>query len=235
MADRIAVIGGTGDLGFALALRWVLAGAEVVIGSRDETRAMDAAARLEQRVRAENERTSASITPQVRGLVNHAAAENGRVVLIAVPFSGVVPIYKSIAGSVGPDTIVVDATVPVEASLGGKATHVFGVWEGSAAQLGQSFLPKGTKMCAAFHTLASGAVEDLEHPLEGDVLVCGNKEAKPVVRRVVELIEGLRYVDAGPLENARIVEPITALLIGINHRYGTDRAGIHITGLPEHA
>jgi NADPH-dependent F420 reductase len=233
MADRVAVIGGTGDLGFGLALRWTLAGQDVVIGSREEGRAKDAAGRLERRVRERNERTGLSVTPRVRGLENPAAAEISDVVLIAVPFSGVVPIYKSIAEHLRPDAVIVDATVPVEASLGGKATHVFGVWEGSAAQLGQAFLPKETKMCAAFHTLASGAVADLEHPLEGDVLVCGSKEAKAAVRRLVELIEGLRYVDAGPLDNARIVEPITALLIGINHRYGTDRAGIHITGLPD--
>jgi NADPH-dependent F420 reductase len=233
MADRVAVIGGTGDLGFGLALRWTLAGQDVVIGSREEGRAKDAAGRLERRVRERNERTGLSVTPRVRGLENPAAAESSDVVLVAVPFSGVVPIYKSIAEHLRPDAVIVDATVPVEASLGGKATHVFGVWEGSAAQLGQAFLPKETKMCAAFHTLASGAVADLDHPLEGDVLVCGSKAAKTAVRRLVELIEGLRYVDAGPLDNARIVEPITALLIGINHRYGTDRAGIHITGLPD--
>jgi 8-hydroxy-5-deazaflavin:NADPH oxidoreductase len=233
MAERVAVIGGTGDLGFGLALRWTMAGLDVVIGSRELDRARDAAVRLERRVLEENERMSLSVTPRVRGLENPAAAEAGDVVLVAVPFSGVVPIYKSIAEHLRPDAIIIDATVPVEASLGGKATHVFGVWEGSAAQLGQAFLPKGTKMCAAFHTLASGAVADLGRPLDGDVLVCGGKEAKGAVRRLVEIVEGLRYVDAGSLENARIVEPITALLIGINRRYGTDRAGIRITGLPD--
>jgi NADPH-dependent F420 reductase len=233
MAERVAVIGGTGDLGFGLALRWAMAGLDVVIGSRELDRARDAAARLERRVLEENERKSLSVPPRVRGLENPAAAEAGDVVLVAVPFSGVVPIYKSIAEHLRSDATIVDATVPVEASLGGKATHVFGVWEGSAAQLGQAFLPKGTKMCAAFHTLASGAVGDLGRPLDGDVLVCGGKEAKGAVRRLIEIVDGLRYVDAGPLENARIVEPITALLIGINRRYGTDRAGIRITGLPD--
>jgi NADPH-dependent F420 reductase len=233
MAERVAVIGGTGDLGFGLALRWTMAGMDVVIGSRELDRARDAAARLERRVLEENEQRSLSVTPRVRGLENPAAAAAGDVVLVAVPFSGIVPIYKSIAEHLRPDAIIIDATVPVEASLGGKATHVFGVWEGSAAQLGQAFLPKGTKMCAAFHTLASGAVGDLGRPLDGDVLVCGGREAKGAVRRLVEMVEGLRYVDAGPLENARIVEPITALLIGINRRYGTDRAGIRITGLPD--
>lgn len=220
--DKVAVIGGTGDLGFALASRWAKAGIEVVIGSRDAGRAEDAAKRLD------------SLVPdaKVQGLENPQAAASCSVMLVAVPFSGFVPIYKSISDHLQGDAVVIDATVPVEASLGGKATHVFGVWEGSAAQLGVAFLPKGTKMCAAFHTLSASAVGDLETPVEGDVLVCGSKDGKIVVKELVEMVPDLRFVDAGPLENARIIEPITALLIGLNHRYGIDRAGIRITGLP---
>ncbi len=221
--ERVAVIGGTGDLGFALAARWATAGKEVVIGSRDAGRATSAAERLHDLVP----------NATVEGLENAAAAASTPMVLVAVPFSGLIPIYKSIASSLRDDSIVIDATVPVEASIGGKATHVFGVWEGSAAQLGLAFLPKGTRMCAAFHTLSATVAADLGTPLEGDVLVCGNKDAKPFVRELVEALPELRYVDAGPLENARIIEPITALLIGINHRYGVDGAGIHITGLPD--
>ena len=221
MAEKIAVVGGTGDLGFALATRWAKHGLQVVIGSREQAKAEDAAQRLR------------TIVPDadVKGAENPAAVAEAGVVLVAVPFSGFVPIYKSIADSVAREAVVIDATVPVEASLGGKATHVFGVWEGSAAQLGQAFLPKGTRMCAAFHTLSASAVADLGSPLEGDVLVCGNKDGKPKVKELIEILPDLRYVDAGPLENARIIEPITALLIGINHRYKTDRAGIRITGL----
>ena len=221
MPDRVGVVGGTGDLGFALASRWAQKGIEIVIGSRDADRAEQAAQRLRDLVPEAN----------VRGAENAAAVADSPVVLVAVPFSGLVAIYKSIAEAVTPETILIDATVPVEASLGGKATHVFGVWEGSAAQLGLAFLPKGTKMCAAFHTLSASAVAELETPLEGDVLVCGSKSGKLLVKELVEVLPDLRYVDAGPLENARIVEPITALLIGLNHRYKTDRSGIHITGL----
>jgi len=221
MGDRIAIVGGTGDLGFGLALRWAARGIDLIIGSREQTKADRAVERLLERVP----------NATVEGLENGAAAAAGDVVVVAVPFSGLVAIYKSIRETVTPDTIVVDATVPVEASLGGKATHVFGVWEGSAAQLGLAFLPKGTKMCAAFHTLSASALEDDGGPIEGDVLVCGNKDGKPKVKELVEAISDLRYVDAGPLENARIIEPITALLIGINHRYKVDRAGIRITGI----
>lgn len=221
--EKVSVIGGTGDLGFALATRWAQAGLEVTIGSRETDRAKKAAERL------------LGIVPsaKVQGLENPAAAAASPVVVVAVPFSGFVAIYKSIADHIQPDAVVVDATVPVEASVGGKATHVFGIWEGSAAQLALSVLPKGTKMCAAFHTLAAGAVGELGQAVDGDVLVCGSKDGKGRVRELVELIPNLRFVDAGPLENARIIEPITALLIGINHRYKTDRAGIRITRLPD--
>lgn len=195
----------------------------VIIGSRERAKAEQAAERLKQRVP----------DARVEGMANPDATENAPAVVVAVPFSGLIPIYKSIAEHLRPDTVVIDATVPVEASVGGKATHVFGVWEGSAAQLGAAFLPKGTTICAAFHTLSASALDELDTPVEGDIPVCGRKDGKPVVRELVEAIDDLRFVDAGPLENARIVEPITALLIGINHRYGTDRAGIRITGLPD--
>jgi NADPH-dependent F420 reductase len=221
MVDHVAVIGGTGDLGFALATRWAQAGLKVTIGSRDAAKAEAAVEGLK------------GIVPEADadGLVNPEAAASCSTVLVAVPFSGFVPIYRSIADSLRDDAIVIDATVPIEASVGGKATHVFGVWEGSAAQLGQAFLPKGTKICAAFHTLSATAVADLDVVLAGDVLVCGSKAGKPVVKELIEVLPDLRFVDAGPLENARIIEPITALLIGINHRYGIDRAGITITGI----
>lgn len=219
--EHVAILGGTGDLGFALATRWAKVGVKVTIGSREQAKAETAVTRLKE------------IVPEadVDGLENPDAAAACDTVVVAVPFSGFVPIYKSISGSLRANTVVVDATVPIEASVGGKATHVFGVWEGSAAQLAKAFLPKGTKMCAAFHTLSASAVADLDRALEGDVLVCGSKDGKPVVKELVELLGDLRFVDAGPLENARIIEPITALLIGINHRYGTDRAGIAITGI----
>lgn len=221
MPTKVAVVGGTGDLGFALATRWAKAGIAVTIGSREESKAETAADKLKEIV------PDATAT----GMENAAAVADAPVVLVAVPFSGMVPIYKSISDAVQPGTVVIDSTVPVEASLGAKATHVFGVWEGSAAQLALAFLPKGTKMCAAFHTLSASAVSDLDTALEGDVLVCGSKDGKPLVKELVELLPGLRYVDAGALENARIIEPITALLIGINHRYNTDRSGIAITGI----
>jgi 8-hydroxy-5-deazaflavin:NADPH oxidoreductase len=223
MVDKIAVIGGTGDAGFGLALRWAQAGIEVIVGSRAQDRAEKAAAGLRERVP----------NAIVSGLENAAAAASSDVVVVMVPFSGQAAIYKSIADHLREETVVIDGTVPVAAEVGARPTHVLGVWQGSAAQQAAAFLPKGVRMCAAFHTLSAAALDDLEEPLEGDVLVCGPKAAKPRVKELVEAIPELRFVDAGALENARIVEPITALLIGINRRYGTERSGIQITGLPD--
>ena len=219
--DRVSVVGGTGDEGFGLALRWGAAGIHVVIGSRDEARGRAAAERLTELVP----------NARVEGRENTDAVRDAALVVVTVPFSGQAGIYRSIAEHVRDDAVVVDCTVPVAASVGGKATHVLGVWQGSAAQQASSLLKNGT-LCAAFHSLSAVALHDLAHRVEGDVLVCGKREAKAKVRPLVEAIPDLRYVDAGPLENARIVEPITSLLIGINHRYKVDRAGIRITGLP---
>ncbi len=220
--EQVAVIGGTGEEGLGLALRWARAGIGIVIGSRSAERADQAATRVTELVPGAS----------ARGLENPDAAAAGSVVVVAVPFEGQATIYKSIAGHLRQDAVVIDCTVPVAAAVGGKATNVLGVWQGSAAQQAASLIPKGVQLCGAFHSLSAVALHDLNSSLEGDVLVCGPRTAKPVVRRLVEAIEHLRFVDAGPLDNARIVEPITALLIGINHRYKVDRAGIRITGLP---
>ncbi|MDQ3954142.1 MAG: NADPH-dependent F420 reductase, partial [Actinomycetota bacterium] len=168
---------------------------------------------------------------RVEGLENGDATASTDLVVVTVPFSGQAMIYKAIAPHVRDDAVVVDCTVPVAASVGGKVSHTLGVWEGSAAQQAQSFLEGGT-LVAAFHSLAAVVLNDLSVAVEGDVLVCGSpKAAKERVRPLVEAIPNLRYVDAGPLENARIVEPITALLIGINRRYKVHGSGIRITGI----
>lgn len=219
--DGVTVIGATGDEGFGLALRWATAGIPIVIGSRSAERAATAAEELKTKVPGAD----------VRGLENGEAAAANDVVMVTVPFSGQATIYKAIAEHLREGATVIDGTVPVAASVGGRVTRTLGVWEGSAVQQAAGFLPKGTKVFAAFHSLAAAALQDLQSELEGDVLVCGSKNGKDVVKELVEAIPRLRFVDAGPLENARIVEPVTALLIGINHRYGVDRSGIHITGI----
>ena len=220
--ESVAVVGGTGQEGFGLALRWAVAGIDVIIGSRDAARADEAAARLSDRIP----------TASVRGMANSEAVATARTVVVTVPFAGQAAIYKSLLESLRPETVVVDCTVPVAAAVGGRASRVLGVWEGSAAQQAAGILAATeVRLAAAFHSLSAAALRDLESPLDGDVLTTGGKTAKATVKELVEAVEGLRFVDAGPLENARLVEPLTALLIGINHRYGTDRSGLRITGI----
>lgn len=223
MVDKVCVVGGTGDEGFGLALRWAKSGVEVVIGSRDQARAANAAKRLAEQVPAAN----------VTGLENTEAVASCEVVVVTVPFGGQAAIYKSIADHVRDGAVVVDCTVPVASAVGGRATNVLGVWQGSAAQQAASLLPKGTIVMAGFHTLPAAGLNELKSPLEADVLICGPRAGKDVCRSLVEAIEGLRFVDAGSLDQARIIEPITALLIGINRRYKIGNAGVRITGLPD--
>jgi NADPH-dependent F420 reductase len=222
--ERVAVIGGTGDLGFGLTTRWARAGIHCVVGSRDAGRAREAAGRVLE------------LVPEgsVDGLDNAAAAATAPAVVVAVPFAGQAAIYRSIAPALTDESVVVDCTVPLASAVGGRPTHVLGVWHGSAAQQAASLLDRGT-LCAAFHSLSAATLSDLHVALEGDVLACGPAGAKKTVAELTEALPGLRFVDAGPLSAAAVVEPITALLIGINRRYKVHGAGIHITGLPEAA
>jgi NADPH-dependent F420 reductase len=128
--------------------------------------------------------------------------------------------------------LLIDATVPLAAAVSGKATRMLGVWQGSAAQQAQEMVPDGVRVVSALHTISATILKDLDHQLDEDILVCGNRKAdKQVAIELIERIDGLRCVDCGPLENSRTTESLTALLIGINVRYKT-HAGIRITGLP---
>jgi NADPH-dependent F420 reductase len=225
---KIAIIGGTGDLGFGLALRWANAGAQVVIGSRDEKKAQESAERVKEKLRGSG---SSPERVLVSGLENTRAAAMAPLVVLAVPFSGQVAILKSIRGSLN-NAVVVDATVPLAATLGGKATRLLGVWQGSAAEQARELIPASTPLLAAFHNLSAEVLQDLSAKLDCDILVCGDDQtAKEILFPLVRLIPDLRPLDAGPLEMARIVESMTALLISLNRRYHRRHSGIRITGL----
>jgi NADPH-dependent F420 reductase len=123
--------------------------------------------------------------------------------------------------------------VPLAAAVSGRATRTLGVWQGSAAQQAAEMVPDGVRVVSALHTVSASTLGDLDQPLDEDVLVCGDRKAdKERAGAVIEQVPGLRWVDAGRLEQARIAESLTALLIGINSRYRC-HAGIRITGLPD--
>jgi NADPH-dependent F420 reductase len=219
----IPIVGGTGALGSGLALRWAMAGAAIVIGSRSAERAEEAATRLQAEVP----------DADARGLLNEDAARSADVVFLTVPFRAQSENLNNLRGALQPGQILVDCTVPLAAAVSGKATRSLGVWQGSAAQQAQEMVPDGVTVVAALHTVGAPTLADADARLDEDVPVCGDRKAdKARVAQLIELIPGLRAVNAGPLEMARIVEQLTPLLISVNSRYKA-HAGIRITGLPD--
>jgi len=223
MPEPIPIIGGTGALGWGLALRLARVGQPVVIGSRSSERAGEAVARLRE----------AAPDAEAEGLVNTDAARRGPVVFLTVPFRAQSENLNNLHQALEPGQILVDCTVPTAAAVSGKATRSLGVWQGSAAQQAQEMVPDGVTVVAALHTVSAPLLGDPDEDLDEDVLICGDRKAdKARVARIVGLVPGLRAVNAGALEMARIVEQLTPLVISINARYKT-HAGIRIAGLPD--
>ncbi len=222
-ADPIPIIGGTGALGAGLARRWAAAGVPVVLGSRSAERAEEAAAKVREAVPG----------AKVSGLANAEAATQAEIVFLTVPFRAQSENLNNLRDVMRPGQILVDCTVPLAAAVSGKATRSLGVWQGSAAQQAQEMVPDGVTVVAALHTVGAPILADLDQELGEDILVCGDKKAdKTRVARLIELIPGLRAVNAGALEMARIVEQLTPMLISVNTRYKA-HAGIRLTNLPE--
>lgn len=193
----------------------------MVIGSRDPRRAQEAATRAAEIAHG-----------SFAGRVNQEAVAGVPVVILSVPFRNQSETLTNLRETLREGQLVVDATVPLAAAVSGKATRTLGVWQGSAAQQAQEMLPPGVRVVSAFHTVSAALLADLHHELDEDVLICGDRrEDKERLSALVEEVPGLRAVDCGPLELARIVEQFTALIISINARHRT-RAGIKITGLP---
>jgi hypothetical protein len=227
--EKIAVIGGTGALGFGLAVRWARSGAHVLIGSREAKKAQEAAQRVYAMVPAGGRGTDSPLF--VDGFENAEATRHASMVVLTVPFPAQIAIVKSIRAELQ-DAILVDTTVPLAAALGGRKTRLVGVWQGSAAEQVRELVPASVPVLAAFHNLSAEALQNPSVTLDCDVLVCGDDEsAKQTLFPLIHRIDGLRPIDAGPLEMARIVEGLTALLISVNHRYKVSHAGIRITGV----
>ena len=224
-ARPIAILGGTGPAGTGLAVRWARAGETVIIGSRDPQRARDAAA---------NVRGKVGFGALVWGMENSAAAAAADILMLTVPFEGQAALLKQLKPAITEGSILIDATVPLAAAIGGRASRTLGVWQGSAAQQAAELVPKSVSVVAAFHNVSAELLNG-EAPLDCDVIVCSDDpDAAQLTRELAAKIPGVRAIDGGKLENARIVEQITALLIGLNIRH-KGHAGIRITGLPPEA
>jgi NADPH-dependent F420 reductase len=223
MARKIAILGGTGAEGSGLAFRMAKAGEHILIGSREAARAQETAKLLRERIGG---------GAQIEGMDNPSAAASCDVAVLTVPFSGVVALLKQLKSVWKPGTVVIDTTVPLAATTGGAATRMLGVWQGSAAEQTKELLPASVSLAAAFQNLGAEVLAS-DNPVDCDVLVCSDDEnAKQAASELVSKIPGARPLNGGKLENARIVESLTALLIGLNMRYKVHGAGIRFTGLP---
>jgi 8-hydroxy-5-deazaflavin:NADPH oxidoreductase len=221
----IAILGGTGPAGMGVALRWAHAGETIILGSRDAQRAQTAAAKVKERVGAH---------ANISGMENSAACAAADILMLTVPFESQASLLKQLKPAISLGSILIDATVPLAAGVGGRASRTLGVWQGSAAQQAAELVPKGVSVVAAFHNISAELLNG-DAPLDCDVIVCSDDpNAAQVARELAAIIPGVRAIDGGKLENARIVEQITALLIGLNIRH-KGHAGIRITGLPPQA
>jgi len=223
LPEPVSIIGASGALGFGLAVRLARAGCEVVLGSRDLARAGEAVERAEAAVPG----------AAFDAATNSDAAAANDLVILTVPFRNQAETLHNLRDALRPGQILIDATVPLAAAVGGKATRTLGVWQGSAAQQAQEMTPEGVNVVSALHTISAKSLRDLDNTLDEDVLLAGDRRAdKARVAALLDSIDGLRCVDCGRLEMARLTEQLTALMISINVRYKT-HAGAKITGLPD--
>jgi NADPH-dependent F420 reductase len=221
----IAILGGTGPAGMGLALRWARTRETIVIGSRDSQRAQEAAGKIKKSVGDE---------ARVSGMENSAACAAADVLVLTVPFECQADLLKQLKPAIRAGSILIDATVALAAGVGGRASRTLGVWQGSAAQQAAELVPKGVSVVAAFHNLSADLL-DGDEALDCDVIVCSDDaNAAQLTRALASKILGVRAIDGGKLDNARILEQITALLIGLNIRH-KGHGGIRITGLPPEA
>lgn len=214
----IAILGGTGHEGSGLALRWAAAGHSVLIGSRTPEKAHATALELNARLH----------TNRIRGLDNLSAARAAELVVLTVPYSAhratLTEVREAVQGK-----ILVDVTVPL---VPPKVSRVQLPPEGTASQQAQDLLGAGVRVVTAFQNIAADHLHDLGHPIECEVLVCGDdKEAKQTVIALAQQA-GMTAWDAGPLANSVVPEALTSVLIGLNMRYKVKNAGLRLTGLP---
>jgi 8-hydroxy-5-deazaflavin:NADPH oxidoreductase len=215
---KIAILGGTGEQGPGLALRWAMAGEQVIIGSRSRERAEQVATELNAELGQ----------PLIRGMDNPQAAEVAEVVVLTVPYTAHLSALERVKAQVR-GKIFIDVSVPLDPD---NPCRMKMPPAGSATEEAQAFLGAETKVVAAFQNVSSHLLRDPHHAIDCDVLVCGNDaEAKRTVMSLVAKMH-LQAYDAGPAESARVVEGLTSILIRLNIQYKTKSASIRITGLP---
>ena len=216
MADlNVAIVGGTGNLGGALALRLGAPGVKIIIGSRDAEKAKKAVEALKPNLRA----------GEIEGTTNQEAVKGADYVVIAVPYEGHAQMVRDVKGQVTGKTII-DTVVPLNK---GKP---FVPPAGSALQEAQQILGDEAPVVGALHNVSAVDLGDVDSPL-GDVLVCGDKsDAKEKVMEIIRRI-GARAFDGGPATNAYVIEGLTGVIIFLNRKYKSKHGSIRIVGIGE--
>ena len=217
------MLGGAGEEGFGLALRWAIAGYQVFVGSRTPDRAVEAAKMITQ---------TAKRPVRVSGLSNENAVSQADVVVVTVPFAALIDTLRTVKPRFRPGQVLVNVSVPLETAVGGRATRTVGVWAGSAGELAAAVVPSTVSVVTAFNNVSAELLKDPSKTVDCDVLVCSDDEiAKKIVLDLVKGIVGARGFDAGGLENSRTIEQLTALLVSLNIRYKVKNAGLRVTGI----
>ncbi len=220
---KVAILGGTGEQGFGLALR-LAKNNKIIIGSRKKEKAEEAAKRAKEILKQR------CIEADIIGLENKDAAKEGEVVILSLPYEYTLSTIKQLREELK-GKIVVSIGVPLATAIGDKPTRLLFPPDGSVAEMVQNVL-KESKVVSAFQNVCHAVLEDLDNPVDCDILVCGNDdEAKRVVIDLANQIDGVRAIDCGNLEKSRIIEAITPLLIGLNIKYKSKGTGIKITNL----
>ncbi len=214
----LAVIGGTGNEGPGLAARWAASGKyKVIIGSRQAEKAQRVAAELNAQLG----------NPLLRGMANANAVAAADLAVLTVPYSAHRPTLEGLKEALK-GKVLIDVTVPLAPP---KVSHVKIPPGGSAGQEAQAILGDEVQVVSAFQNIGAAHLDNPEHAIECDVLVCGNQKAAKAEAIALAEAAGMRGIDAGPLQNAVVVEGLTAVLIGINIRHKVKGAGIKITGI----
>lgn len=218
---NIAILGGTGKEGAGLAYRWAVAGHHIIIGSRIAERAVEKAAELTSLLPGFGE--------ALRGADNLAAAAEADVIVLSVPYAAQMATLEAVKPALA-GKVVISVVVPL------RPPKVANVWlpeAGSAAAEAQAYLGAETRVVAAFQNVSAEHLLNIDHAVDCDVLICGDKAADRDIAAQLARDAGMRGVHAGPLVNAGVVEGLTAVLISINIRHKIKNAGIRITGLTE--
>ena len=222
----VSIIGGAGPQGLGIAERLAIEGVEVIVGSRKEDKALSV---VEQAKKDLSDYDLSKMT----GMANEDAAKNGDVLIITVPLSAQKPTLEGIK-EFCKDKIVMDATVPLETAIGGKPFRFIDLMEGSAAERTASIL-EGTnaKVICAFCNISNSHLANIPEEIDCDCLIAGDDaEAKKTAAEIIDKIPGIKTIDCGILEKARVIEKITPLLIGLNIKYKSHYGGLRITGIP---